>query len=156
MPHTLSQTNMASTRSKTKAQFSKANAALQQNPSMKKTLNSIQFYKASKLPLKEGSDTAIYNFKYKQGGYTNEMIKMEAARLAESVMAKMGGSADQYDFSMQVSNFYDQSIMWQSGKWTEFGDEPDFYDFESQYEFDGVQLQDTFKRFNLLVKVSKA
>ena len=54
---------------------------------------------------------------------------------------------------MQVNNLYDESIAWQAGKWRDFGSEVNFYDFNSQYVVDNVRLQDTFSRFNLLIKV---
>lgn len=154
---------MVSTRSKTKKLMQQANAAQKKSPTTNKDrLNAIENYKVSQLPIKQNNKHLI-NFKYmprpERGldRYSTEEIGLHAALLQARALEGLedqGINPEDYFMEMQVSTLYDQSIGWQSGKWRYFGANVNFYNFAKNYNFDGVQLQDDFGRFNLMVKMT--
>lgn len=147
------------TRSKVKAQtsnlFQQAKTKVKQKGLDKGRLNNIKHWKASQIPVKQDGYNLI-QAKFKDAdGFANEEIEAVASRYQEHYVDNLeakGIDTDKFRFEMLVSQFYDESIFWQSGKWREFGTTPDFYDYSNQYEFDGEALQSTFPRFNLIIK----
>lgn len=118
-------------------------------------VKSIKPYKISSLPIKQAGKNLIQMKFLKQEGelWTNEQIRMYAAGVQRHLVQSDPFWQQGYRLEMQVNNLYDESIAWQAGKWRDFGSEVNFYDFNSQYVVDNVRLQDTFSRFNLLIKV---
>ena len=115
----------------------------------------IKAYKVKKLPIKQQSIN-VFQYMYKTSGktvVTNSDIRQKAKDLQQQVQSKLDANNLDLQGQIMVTNFYDKSIAWQSGKFTDFGKEVDFYDFESEYEYNGDRIQSTFGRFNLLVKL---
>lgn len=150
---------MVTTRSRTKALFEQANTKGKNKQMDSSRLNNIQHFKASRIPVKQDGINLIQaKFKSDGQGFSNEEIELVAARYQQEFLDALEDAdydIEDYEFQMMVSQFYDESIFWQSGKWSKFGANPDFYDYAQQYEFDGEPLQGQFKRFNLIIKQIK-
>lgn len=119
------------------------------------TVQSIKPYKIQSLPIKQ-KGYQLHQLKMKgepNETYTKSEIGLYAALLQKKLLEASPRLQTDHRVEMMVNNFYDQSIAWQAGKWREWGELPDQYDFNSQYEVDGVKLQEEFNRFNLLIKV---
>lgn len=114
----------------------------------------MKSYKMKELPIKQDKIN-ILQFMYKdKAGFNNNDIEATAKKLQEGVMSRLKeNNMGQYDAQMMITNLYDKSIGWQSGKFTDFGDDVNFYDFANEYEYEGDRIQDTFNRVNILVKL---
>ena len=142
-----------------KAQKAKAIADVDASDSVTRDrLLSIVPTKASRIPVMQGGKHLIQLKHHdSEQKYTNEEIKAYATLIQENLLDELEGVTGQdmggMEAQMMISNYYDESIAWQSGKWFRFGDAPNFYDFANQYDFQDVQLQNNFARFNLLIKL---
>lgn len=112
-------------------------------------------FKIQKIPIKQDNIHLIqYSYKVKQG-VKNASIKQAAEQVMASVQAKIADEKLDLEGKLMVTQLYDNTLFWQSGKFTDFGDDPNFYDFAMEYEYKGEKLQDKFQNFNLTVKLIK-
>ena len=110
-------------------------------------------FKTQQIPIKQNNIHLIqYSYKVK-GGATNSTIKQAAKEVMANVQAKIKKEKMGLQGKLMVTQLYDNTIFWQSGKFTDFGDDPNFYDFAMEYEYKGEKLQDKFQNFNLTVKL---
>lgn len=116
----------------------------------------MKSYKMKELPIKQDSINILQFMYKKKKGFDNNDIEATAKKLQQGVLAKLAESGmENYDAQMMITNLYDKSIGWQSGRFTDFGDDVNFYDFANEYEYEGDRIQDTFNRVNILVKLIK-
>ena len=108
--------------------------------------------RVTKLPIKQNNLPHIqYEYRVKKA-YTNQQIKNVAEAVKKNIKSKIKGK--QLGAKIMITNLYDKSIFWQSGRFTDVQqDDLDFYDFENEYEYKGDAIQDTFRKFNFLVKL---
>lgn len=118
----------------------------------------LKSYKMKELPIKQDGINILQFMYKKKKGFDNNDIEATAKKLQQGVLTKLAESGmENYDAQMMITNLYDKSIGWQSGRFTDFGDDVNFYDFANEYEYEGDRIQDTFNRVNILVKlVTKA
>lgn len=116
----------------------------------------MKSYKMKELPIKQDSINILQFMYKKKKGFDNNDIEATAKKLQQGVLAKLTESGmENYDAQMMITNLYDKSIGWQSGRFTDFGDDINFYDFANEYEYEGDRIQNTFNRVNILVKLIK-
>ena len=108
--------------------------------------------RVTKLPIKQYDLPHIqYEYKVKKA-YSNAQIKGVAETVKSNVKKLLKGK--QLGAKIMITNLYDKSIFWQSGRFTDIQqDAVDFYDFENEYEYEGEAIQNKFNKFNFLIKL---
>ena len=107
----------------------------------------MKSYKMKELPIKQDSINILQFMYKKKKGFDNNDIEATAKKLQQGVLAKLAESGmENYDAQMMITNLYDKSIGWQIGRFTDFGDDVNFYDFANEYEYEGDRIQNTFNR----------
>ena len=113
----------------------------------------IKPYKIKQLPIKQ-SNINVFQYMYKvKKNVKNKDIQKVAEGLARQIQDKL--KANQLDLGGQlmVTQLYEKSLGWQSGGFSDFNSNVKFYDFASEYSYNGDRIQDEFERFNLLIKL---
>ena len=110
--------------------------------------NTVQPWAKTKLPIKiNGRHLTVFEYKAKDTSFTKSKIKS----IAQDLIAK---ERDGRNGKVAISTYFDQSIGWQTGKFTSIGDsvqDLNFYDFSEQYENAGIELQSRYPRFLVTV-----
>lgn len=110
-------------------------------------------FKVTQLPIKqENINLFLYKYKSKKSIKNND-IRQVAEKLTAEVQSKLDTAGLDFSPQIMVTQLYDKSLGWQSGGFSNADEPVKFYDFESEYEYNGDRIQNEFKNFNLAIKL---
>jgi hypothetical protein len=114
-------------------------------------------FKVQEIPIKQdGINHIMFQYKSKKQ-LSNLQIKNIAKGVVKNVQTKIDKKKMGLTGQLMLTQNYNKSLLWQSGKFVEFSDDfkPDFYDFTNEYEYNGDKIQDKFSEFSFTIKLLK-